>query len=86
MGKIQDWKMKQIKRYLKNAIKWQLESMENLKNQYFVITAGQFATGYTSDLGMFLARSGIEFEDEEWEKLYMECSEEARKDFLEEHK
>lgn len=81
--KMDVFETKQVKFMLKCLIKWQLESVENVKGQYFGIQASQFVVNYLHDLGMFVKAHNLDISDEEWERLYMECSEEARKEFLE---
>lgn len=82
--KMNDFETKQIKFMLKNLIRWQLESVENVKEQYFGIQAGQFVVNYLHDLGMFVKSHNLNITDEEWQKLYVECSDKARTEFLEE--
>ena len=81
-----DFESKQINYMLKCLIKWQLESVENIKEQYFGIQASQFVTLYIHDLGVFIKSHNLDITEEEWQDFYIKASDEARKDFLKEHK
>lgn len=81
-----DFESKQISFMLRAIIKWQLESVQNIKEQYFGIQASQFMTSNIHDLGLFIKAHNLDIDPDEWEDFYIKASDEARKEFFKEHK
>ena len=66
---------------VRNYLYWQMEADQNMREgKYFSIHAVSVMLGYLHDISMTCAQVDVEGE---WDSIYQEASEKARKEFME---
>lgn len=83
MRKMTELDKKYILTLLEHIVRWQLESVQNIKENYLNIQPAMFEITNIHDLSVFIKANKIDIEPEEWEHLYIVASDKARTKFLE---
>lgn len=67
---------------VRSYLYWQMESDQNMREgQYFSIHAVSVMLNYIHDIAMLCDK--IDYAEEEWNSIYQDASEKARKEFME---
>ena len=77
---MKDFERKHVVQMIAELTKWQLETAENIHNQYFGLRPLTIQINLMQDLALFIAKFNIP--QDEWEKMYIEGADKARKEFL----
>ena len=80
MHKASEFQQKYIKQMLENIIKWQLELSQNIQEQYLGIRPATCIINLMHDLALYIRN--IDIDPDEWEDMYVEASDKARKEFF----
>ena len=80
MKKMNELQKKYIIQMLENLIKWHLETIDNIKEQYLGIRSLTCEINLMHDLAMYIRN--IDIDPDEWEDMYIIAGEKARKEYF----
>lgn len=80
-AKMTNFDREMLVKNVKSYLYWQMEADQNMREgQYFSMHAVSVMLGYLHDIAMTCAQVDVEGE---WDSIYQEASERARKEFME---
>lgn len=78
--KMNDLQKKYIIQMMEELIKWHLETMDNIKEQYLSVRPLTVEINLIHDLEVYIRN--IDIDPDEWEDLYIIAGERARKEYF----
>jgi len=78
--KMTDLQKKYIIQMMEELIKWHLETMDNIKEQYLSVRPLTVEINLIHDLEVYIRN--IDIDPDEWEDLYIIAGERARKEYF----